>query len=169
VNVSVRQFDQPGFPELVAQVLRETGLDPAALELEITETVLMKNADRAVDTLGKLKAIGVQLAIDDFGTGYSSLSYLKQFPLDRLKIDRSFVKAITANTGDQAIACAVIAMADTMKMRVTAEGVETPGQLRFLQKEKCDEAQGFHFSHPMTAEDAESYLRGLQTVKAVVS
>ena len=126
----------------------------------------MKDADRTIDTLNRLKTVGVQLAIDDFGTGYSSLSYLKQFPIDRLKIDRSFIKTITANADDRAIACAVIAMADNMKLRVTAEGIETAGQMNFLQQEKCDEAQGFYISHPLAAEDAERFLRELQTAKA---
>ncbi len=162
VNVSVLQFAQTDFPETVAKILKETNLDPAVLELEITESILMNNADDAVDTLQKLKDIGVQLAIDDFGTGYSSLSYLKQFPIDRLKIDRSFINAITTDPDDQAIASAVIAMAENMQLHVTAEGVETTDQMQFLKKEKCDEAQGFHISRPMTAEDAERFLRELE-------
>ncbi|TKB09682.1 EAL domain-containing protein [Desulforhopalus sp. IMCC35007] len=162
VNVSVRQFAQKEFPSLIAQVLRETNLEPSALELEITESILMNNADKAVETLKQLKAIGVHLAIDDFGTGYSSLSYLKQFPIDRLKIDRSFINAITTDTDDQAIASAVISLAESMKLQVTAEGVETVGQMQFLKQEKCDEAQGFHISRPMTATDAERFLRALK-------
>ncbi len=143
-------------------MLHETNLDPSALELEITESILMNNADLAVDTLKKLKAIGVHLAIDDFGTGYSSLSYLKQFPIDRLKIDRSFIKAITTDPDDQAIASAVISMAESMKLQVTAEGVETVGQMQFLRQGKCDDAQGFHISRPMTANDAERFQRELK-------
>ncbi|MCP4343204.1 MAG: EAL domain-containing protein [Desulfobulbaceae bacterium] len=162
VNVSVRQFSQKDFPDTVSRILKETNLDPSALELEITESILMNNADSAVDILKRLKGIGVQLAIDDFGTGYSSLSYLKQFPIDRLKIDRSFIKAITSDSNDQAIASAVIAMAESMKLQVTAEGVETTGQMQFLQQEKCDEAQGYHISRPMTAEAAEQFLQKLK-------
>ena len=162
VNISVLQFAQEDFPELVSQILQETRLDPPVLELEITESVLMKDAHRAVDTLKKLKAIGVQLAIDNFGTGYSSLSYLNEFPIDRLKIDCSFIKAVSSDSHDQAIACVVIALADNMQLQVTAEGVETPRQLQFLQQEKCDEAQGFHICRPMTAEDAEQFLRELE-------
>ncbi len=162
VNVSVRQFAQAEFPDTVSQVLKETNLDPSALELEITESILMDNAESAIDTLKRLKEIGVHLAIDDFGTGYSSLSYLKQFPIDRLKIDRTFVNAITTDPDDQAIASAVISMAESMKLQVTAEGVETIGQMQFLRQEKCDEAQGFHISRPMTAEDAERFLRELK-------
>ena len=113
-----------------------------------------------------VKAVGVQLAVDDFGTGYSSLSYLKQFPVDRLKIDRSFINSITENADDRAIACAVIAMADNMKLRVTAEGVETVGQLDLLQQEKCNEAQGYYISRPMATEDAERFLLELENRKA---
>ncbi len=163
VNVSVLQFSQESFPDSVARILQEIGLDPSLLELEITETVLMKEAERAIAILGRLKTIGVQLAVDDFGTGYSSLSYLKQFPIDRVKIDRSFIDAITEDSDDQAIACAIIAMAGKMKVRVTAEGVETLGQLQFLQRERCDEAQGFHISYPMATQDMETLLRELNS------
>lgn len=159
VNISVLQFSQVDFPDTVSRILKETNLAPSALELEITESILMNNADSAVDTLKRLKDIGVQLAIDDFGTGYSSLSYLKQFPIDRLKIDKSFIKSIPSNSDDQAIASAVIAMADNMKLRVTAEGVETTRQMQFLEQEKCDEAQGYYISRPMTAADTEHFLR----------
>lgn len=162
VNVSVRQFSQAEFPDTISRVLRETNLDPSVLELEITESVLMQDTDTALGTLRKLKAIGVHLAIDDFGTGYSSLSYLKQFPIDRLKIDRSFIMAISTNPDDQAIASAVISMAESMKLQVTAEGVETIEQIRFLRQGKCDEAQGYHISYPMTADDAEQFLRKLK-------
>jgi diguanylate cyclase (GGDEF)-like protein len=166
VNVSVLQLRQTNFPERVKEILRETNLEPSVLELEITESVLMKDADRSIDTLNRLKAVGVHLAIDDFGTGYSSLSYLKQFPIDRLKIDRSFIKAITLNADDQAIARAVIAMADNLNLRVTAEGVETVGQMNLLQKEHCNEAQGYYISRPMAAKDARRFLHELQIAKA---
>lgn len=162
VNISTIQFIQPDFPELVTRVLRESGLDPQILELEITESVLMHDADHAIDTLNQLKAIGVQLAIDDFGTGYSSLSYLKQFPINRLKIDRSFIKAINTDVNDRAIATAVIAMADSMQLQVTAEGVETTGQLDFLLEGKCDEVQGFGISRPMPASETERYLQAIR-------
>jgi diguanylate cyclase (GGDEF)-like protein len=163
VNVSVQQFSQKDFPDSVSRILKETHLDPTTLELEITESILMKNAENAVVILKNLKNIGVRLAIDDFGTGYSSLSYLKQFPIDRLKIDRSFINSITTNSDDQAIARAVIAMAATMKLQVTAEGVEKIEQLQFLRQEKCDEAQGFHISRPMTAADAGLFLHELKS------
>jgi len=159
VNVSVRQFAQDRFPALVEAVLRETGLEPQALELEITESVLMKDGAAALDTLRELKKLGVQLAIDDFGTGYSSLSYLKQFPIDRLKIDRAFVCAVNTDPQDRAITTAVIAMADSMNLSVTAEGVETADQLQFLKTRNCAEVQGYYLSRPLPAGDAERFLR----------
>jgi diguanylate cyclase (GGDEF)-like protein len=158
VNVSVRQFAQDGFPGRVAAILAETGLAPEALELEITESVLIKDGEAALTTLRALKALGVKLAIDDFGTGYSSLSYLKQFPIDHLKIDRSFVCAINTDPDDQAIATAVIAMGQSMHLRVTAEGVETEGQLSFLSERRCSEAQGFLLCRPLPAAEARAFL-----------
>ncbi len=158
VNVSVRQFAQDGFPALVEQILGETGLPPEVLELEITESVLMKNGEGALTTLQELKKLGVQLAIDDFGTGYSSLSYLKQFPIDRLKIDRTFVCAVNTDPQDRAIATAVIAMADSMNLSVTAEGVETASQLEFLRDRQCDEVQGYYLSRPLPSGDAGKFL-----------
>jgi EAL domain-containing protein (putative c-di-GMP-specific phosphodiesterase class I) len=162
VNVSVRQFVQRNFPETVAQVLAETGLEPEVLEIEVTESLLLRDADGAAATLGKLKALGIQLAIDDFGTGYSSLSRLKEFPIDRLKIDRSFVRVVDTDLNDQAIASAVIAMAGSMNMRVVAEGVETSDQLDFLRAKHCDEIQGYFLSRPLPPEQAEDFL--LRTV-----
>lgn len=161
VNVSMIQFALPEFPKIVQTILAETGLEPSVLELELTESVLMHEVDTAVHTLKQLKAIGVQLAIDDFGTGYSSLSYLKQFPIDRLKIDRSFINAILSDANDQAIAGAVIAMAGRMNVQVTAEGVESIEQLQFLRDGQCDDAQGFQICRPMTVTDAEQYLKAL--------
>jgi diguanylate cyclase len=158
VNVSVHQFVHPGFPDLVGRVLLETGLDPAALELEITESVLMKDEDHAVATLVALKALGVSLALDDFGTGYSSLGRLRTFPIDRLKIDRSFVQSISADGDDKAIASAVIAMAESMKLRVTAEGVETGPQLDYLRRNHCEEIQGYYISRPLPLVAADAYL-----------
>lgn len=159
VNVSVMQFVQAGFPELVDRVPHETGLEPAVLELEITESLLMKDADHAIDTLRRLKALSVQLAIDDFGTGYSSLSRLKHFPIDRLKIDQSFISAINSDMGDKAIATAIIAMADNMKLKVIAEGVENKAQLDFLKGRCCDEIQGYYLSRPLPAGEAEAFLQ----------
>ena len=171
VNVSVLQFVQTSFPGLVARVLEETGLEPCHLELEVTETVLMKDSENAIDTLRQLKALGVKLAVDDFGTGYSSLSRLKDFPIDRLKIDRSFIRALTSNLGDKAIATAVIAMADSMNLKVIAEGVENDGQIDFLRTRNCDEIQGYFVSRPLPADQAEDFLRrmGVQGVAPPVS
>lgn len=152
VNVSVRQFSQPGFPAQVKQVLRETKLPPDSLELEMTESLLMKQADNAVSTLDALKRSGVQLAIDGFGIGYSSLAYLQQFPIDRLKIDRAFVDNVDNDRDNAAIARAVIAMAKSLDMAVTAEGVETELELGFLKGRSCDEAQGFLVARPVPPE-----------------
>lgn len=165
VNVSVLQFTHSEFPEVVSRVLKETGLDPSVLELEITESILMANADGAIAKLNRLKEIGVKLSIDDFGTGYSSLSYLKKFPIDRLKIDQSFINGIADNSDDQAITCAVISMADNMKLHVIAEGVENAGQVDFLKQEKCQEVQGNLFCRPMNTEDVERFLRRYSTEK----
>ena len=158
VNVSVMQFVQRNFPREIAQILADTGLAPHVLEIEITESLLMKDADHAAATLAEIKRLGVQIAIDDFGTGYSSLTRLKEFPIDRLKIDRSFVRSVDTNVNDRAIASAVIAMADSLNLRVVAEGVETPDQLEFLRKEQCTEIQGFLFSRPLPADQARAYL-----------
>lgn len=163
VNVSVKQFVQRNFPALVAQVLAETGLEPNVLEIEITESLLMRDADGAMATLNQIKALGVQLAIDDFGTGYSSLSRLKLFPIDRLKIDRSFVRAVDTDFNDQAITSAVIAMASSMNMKVIAEGVETEDQLAFLRSKRCDEIQGYFLSRPLPAEQTENFLLRLSS------
>ena len=159
VNVSVRQFAQTGFPALVGRILKETGLHPSALEIEITESVLMKDGEMAITTLRELKALGVQLAIDDFGTGYSSLAYLKQFPIDRLKIDRTFVCALNTDMHDRAIASAVIALAENMNLSVTAEGVETENQLAFLKSRNCNEAQGYYLSRPLPVEQMGEFIR----------
>jgi EAL domain-containing protein (putative c-di-GMP-specific phosphodiesterase class I)/CheY-like chemotaxis protein len=159
VNISALQFVQSGFVDLVERTLKETGLESNVLELEITEGLLMKDAEGAIRTLKALKALGVQLAIDDFGTGYSSLSYLKQFPIDRLKIDKAFVRDIHSDPDDAAIATAVIAMADSMDLGVIAEGVETKAQLKFLQSKYCDEMQGYYLSKPIPAQNVEALLR----------
>jgi EAL domain-containing protein (putative c-di-GMP-specific phosphodiesterase class I) len=162
VNVSGVQFRQADLAETVRDILAEHGLTAASLELEVTESVLMKSADSTVEILHKFREMGVRLAIDDFGTGYSSLSYLKRFPIDKLKIDRSFVSDITTDPDDAAIASAIIAMAHRLRLKVIAEGVETPGHLRFLFQEGCDEAQGYHYSKPLPPDDLERLMRGWQ-------
>ena len=161
VNVSAIQFTEPDFTPLVRQILEEIGLEPDILELEVTESILMNDADRAVETLGHLKSLGVKIAIDDFGTGYSSLSYLKQFPIDRLKIDKAFVRDVDTDPDDAAIARAVIAMAGSMDLKVIAEGVENDKQLSFLKDKRCDEIQGFLLSHPISSSDMDAYLHSL--------
>ncbi|MBC7943948.1 MAG: EAL domain-containing protein [Burkholderiales bacterium] len=152
VNISAIEFRSSGFLESVRAILRETGISPNRLELELTESVLMQEAGSAAALLEELKAMGVQLAVDDFGTGYSSLSYLKRFPIDVLKIDQSFVKDMTTDPDDAVIVAAIIGMGKSLKQRVIAEGVETREQLVLLQASQCGEGQGFYFSRPLTAE-----------------
>jgi EAL domain-containing protein (putative c-di-GMP-specific phosphodiesterase class I) len=160
VNVSAVQFRQDGFRDLIKRVLRETGLPPQYLELELTESLLLTNADVMFSVLQELNEMGLQLAIDDFGTGYSSLSYLKQFPVKKLKIDRSFIKNVALNASDAAITTAIIGMAKILGLKVIAEGVENEAQMSFLREHRCDEIQGYYFSKPITAaEVADRLLR----------
>ncbi|WP_144144445.1 EAL domain-containing protein [Paraburkholderia sp. BCC1884] len=160
VNLSARVFQQRDIAKLVMQVLAETGLEPQYLELELTESTIMRNAEEAVSMLNELHALGIGLAIDDFGTGYSSLSYLKRFPVDRLKIDRSFVSDIGVSGDDETITSAIIALAHSLKLQVIAEGVETSAQLDFLKERACDEMQGFYFAKPLTTEAISELLQG---------
>jgi diguanylate cyclase (GGDEF)-like protein/PAS domain S-box-containing protein len=159
VNISAVQFRQEGFCELIKRVLRETGLAPQYLELELTESILLANADVMLSVVQELKAMGLTLAIDDFGTGYSSLSYLKQFPVSKLKVDRSFVRDVAVNPDDAAITTAIISMAKSLNLKVIAEGVENEAQMSFLQAHQCDEIQGYYFSKPLAPEDAAVKLR----------
>ncbi|MFP5348750.1 MAG: putative bifunctional diguanylate cyclase/phosphodiesterase [Gammaproteobacteria bacterium] len=159
VNMSAGQFHQQDLPALVARVLQQTRLPAQYLELEITETVAMQDAARSTATLHELKNMGVRLAIDDFGTGFSSLSYLKRFPIDRLKIDRSFVRGLTTDANDLAITRAVITLGHSLKQRVLAEGVETRDQLARLRQLDCDEAQGNLYAPPLPAAEVEQLLR----------
>ncbi len=159
VNLSARQFQQPNLAEQVGQVLRDTGLDPSCLELEITESTVMQDTEAAITALQSLKQLGVVLSVDDFGTGYSSLSCLKRFPLDVLKIDRSFVNDVTHDTNDAAITRAIIALAHGLDLGVVAEGVETLEQALFLQANGCDEMQGFYFSRPVLPNELADMLR----------
>ncbi len=149
VNVSAIEFRDENFLAGLFAILSETGLDPSSLELELTESVLMKHVEATATILQTLRQRGVQVAVDDFGTGYSSLSYLRKFPLDALKIDQSFVRQISTAGEDTAIVTAVIGMAQSLKLRVVAEGVETAEELAFLQALNCDEAQGYYFSRPV--------------------
>jgi diguanylate cyclase (GGDEF)-like protein/PAS domain S-box-containing protein len=159
VNVSARQFRQRGFAAGVAEVLRESGLEPRDLELELTESVLMIDAEQAVATMAELRAIGVSLSIDDFGTGYSSLATLKALPVARLKLDQSFVRDIADDENDRAIVAAVISLGQKLNLRVIAEGVETEEQLAFLRANNCDEMQGHLISEPVDAADFANLLR----------
>lgn len=158
VNLSGRQLNDPGLIAAVSRVIEETRIDPHTLELEITESMI-QNAEEAAGILKDLSAMGLTLAIDDFGTGYSSLSYLKAFPVDTLKIDQSFVRDITTDPNDAAIAKAIIAMAHSLQMRVIAEGVETREQLAFLQAQECDEIQGYLFGRPVPPNQVAAFLR----------
>jgi predicted signal transduction protein with EAL and GGDEF domain len=160
VNISGRQFSQEALVATIEQAVRATGADPKCLELEITESVLMHNAEETVQTLEVLKAMGPRISVDDFGTGYSSLSYLRRFPIHTLKIDRSFVNDVTTDPGDAAIVSAIIAMARGLSLEVIAEGVETPDQRTFLLQEGCRLMQGYLFGRPVPAEDFETLLKG---------
>jgi EAL domain-containing protein (putative c-di-GMP-specific phosphodiesterase class I) len=150
VNLSARQFQQMNLVSTIAKIIADTGLDPACLGLEVTESIAMKNADFTIAALNEFKKMKIHLSLDDFGTGYSSLSYLKRFPLETLKIDRSFVRDITTDPNDAAIVNAVVALAHSLKLSVVAEGVETEGQLTFLKNHQCDSVQGYIFSHPLS-------------------
>lgn len=158
VNVSGAQFYQSDLPAYVSKVLRETGLKPERLELEITESVFMEDITHAVQTLHDLHILGVELAIDDFGTGYSSLSYLRQFPIDRLKIDQSFIRNALNNPDDAAIARTIVRLGHSLNLKVIAEGVETKEHEDFLRLEKCDEVQGFRYSRPIPADKFKTFI-----------
>jgi len=161
VNLSARQFRDPHLAAVVAKVLADVGLDPHSdhLELELTESLLMKDMEASLVTLHKLHQMGVCLSIDDFGTGYSSLSYLKRFPIHTLKIDQSFIRDITTDPKDAAMAATIVALAHNLKLNVIAEGVETAEQLALLRGMQCDQMQGYYFSRPLPAEELEKMLR----------
>jgi EAL domain-containing protein (putative c-di-GMP-specific phosphodiesterase class I) len=159
INVSARQFQQYDLSELIRSVLTEAAVHPRLLEVELTESAVMQDAEASVVMLERLKALGVQISIDDFGTGYSSLSYLKRLPLDVLKIDQSFVRDISSDPNDAAIVRAIITLARSLGMKVVAEGVENEAQLAFLNAYGCQYAQGYLFGQPMSAEALASRLR----------
>ncbi len=167
VNLSGRQFQQKNLVSSISQILQETGMDPQYLGLEITETIAMKNADFTILALNEFKKMGIHLSLDDFGTGYSSLSYLKRFPLETLKIDKSFVRDITIDPNDAAIVTGVIALAHSLKLEVVAEGVETEGQLTFLKNHDCDHVQGYFYSHPLPGESFLRAIQGLANLKPI--
>jgi len=159
VNLSAAQFDQRDLARTIGNVLTETQLPPALLEIELTESIAMRNPEATIETLLELRAMGVRAAIDDFGTGYSSLSYLKRFPIDALKIDRSFVRDLVVDPDDANIARAIIGLAHNLRLRVVGEGVETQAQLRVLVENGCDEIQGYLTGRPMTADKLRSLVR----------
>jgi diguanylate cyclase (GGDEF)-like protein/PAS domain S-box-containing protein len=159
VNVSGRQFAEASLEEAVVEAIERHRIEADFLELEITESSLMSNAQRTVAVLHNLKALGIQISVDDFGTGYSSLAYLKRFPIDKLKIDIAFIRDVTTNPDDAAIALAIIRMAHSLKLEVVAEGVENQMQLAFLQRHHCDHMQGYYFSRPVPVHELEQMLR----------
>ncbi|MCP3724883.1 EAL domain-containing protein [Paraburkholderia sp. CNPSo 3272] len=163
VNFSAKTFHQRDIAQLVKDVLQETGLEACWLEIELTESTLMRNAEEAVSMLNELHALGIGIAIDDFGTGYSSLSYLKRLPVDRLKIDRSFVADIGTSSDDETITAAIIALAHELQLQVIAEGVETSAQFAFLRERACDELQGYFFAPPLPGDEAAALLRASAT------
>jgi EAL domain-containing protein (putative c-di-GMP-specific phosphodiesterase class I) len=158
-NLSPRQFRDKSLVSSVADAIAEAGVASNQIELELTESLVMGSADRFEAGLRELKGLGLSLAVDDFGTGYSSLNYLKRFPIDRLKIDQSFVRGLETDSDDAAIARTVIALARSLKLKVTAEGVETFGQLEFLRLHGCDEIQGYYVAQPMPAPEFERFVR----------
>jgi EAL domain-containing protein (putative c-di-GMP-specific phosphodiesterase class I) len=158
VNLSARQFMSATLLDDVAGTIRETGVDPRWIEFEVTESVMLPDPQQAVKLLRNLKAMGVRLTIDDFGTGYSSLSYLKRLPIDCVKIDASFIRGIPVDASDVAITETILAMARSLGLKVVAEGVETLDQVRFLERRRCDEMQGYYFSKPLPAEELTAYL-----------
>ncbi|MGF1621419.1 MAG: putative bifunctional diguanylate cyclase/phosphodiesterase [Rhodomicrobiaceae bacterium] len=166
VNLSPTLFLENNLCTMVKNILKETGLPAAQLELEITEEILMTETDRILTILGELKEIGVSIATDDFGTGYSSLSYLRKFPFDKIKIDRSFVHEVDNNPASKEIVRAMINMGHALKMRVNAEGVETIEQANMLRDEGCEELQGYLYGYPMKKEDMDLLLR---TTRSIVS
>lgn len=169
VNMSPIDFRQRDFVDGIEQTLKQTGLEPALLELEITEGVLMQNVDATVTALARLKAMGVRLAIDDFGTGYSSLSYLRRFPIDVLKIDQSFIRGLSTDSNDAALVSAIISLGRSLKLTIIAEGVETLEQLDFLKAHQCEEGQGYYFSKAVEPDAFVRYVGSLKPSSSATS
>ncbi|MES2298790.1 MAG: EAL domain-containing protein [Pseudomonadota bacterium] len=159
VNLSPRQFMHRGLVDSIRRILDDTGIDPALIEFEITETALMQHGEHTLEILGQINAMGIRLSIDDFGTGYSSLAYLKRFPVKKIKIDRAFIKDLEQSTEDQAIVAAIMALSNSLQLSVVAEGVETEGQFKLLQQHGCQYAQGYLFSQPVDAREATILMR----------
>jgi EAL domain-containing protein (putative c-di-GMP-specific phosphodiesterase class I) len=158
VNISARQFQQQHLAETVMRILEETGLGPEYLELELTESSIMSNAEATIVVLSKLQTMGIAISVDDFGTGFSSLSYLKRLPIDSLRVDQSFVRELATDPDDAALVMAIVSLAHTLRLRVVAEGVETQEQLRFLRLLRCDEIQGYLISKPLPVAGLEKLL-----------
>ncbi|MCK5912504.1 MAG: EAL domain-containing protein, partial [Desulfuromusa sp.] len=158
VNLSGKQIQQKNLLEVVERILLETGCPSGSLELEITEGFIMQHPEQSIAVLQRIRALGVELSVDDFGTGHSSLNYLKRLPINRLKIDRTFVWDIGENPDGEAITKAVIAMGQSLNLQITAEGIETPEQRKFLEKHGCNEAQGYMFSRPLPADEVSELL-----------
>ncbi len=167
VNLSARQFEQPNLLERVQQILGETALDPRHLELEVTESFLITDLQRSVKVLNGLRDMGISVALDDFGTGYSSLSYLKRFPINMLKIDRSFVVDVLTNADSVAVTDAIIALAQGLGLSITAEGIETQEQLTYLKQRGCEEGQGYYFGRPVPATAIAQQLQALKQLEPV--
>lgn len=159
LNLSMKQLDQKGFADKLNLILIESGCKPQWIELEVTEGEIMKNPQSAIEVLGKISQMGIELAVDDFGTGYSSLSYLKHLPIDKLKIDKSFIDGLPNNEEDVSIAIAIIALAKSLKLSVIAEGVETLEQKEFLVENGCDYIQGYYYSKAISVEEMEEMLK----------
>jgi EAL domain-containing protein (putative c-di-GMP-specific phosphodiesterase class I) len=166
LNLSGRQLQQSDLERRIRRIVAAAAIDPRLLELEITESVLMRNPEQAARLLRQLKEMGMRLSVDDFGTGYSSLAYLKSFPLDTLKIDRSFVKDVISSSDDAAIVQAIVALAKSLKLATVAEGVESVSQLALLTAVGCDEYQGYYFSAPLVADKIASLLQRTTPVAA---
>jgi EAL domain-containing protein (putative c-di-GMP-specific phosphodiesterase class I) len=157
VNLSPRQFWQKNLIETVGRVLKETGIEPRCVELELTESI-MQNAEASIKALRQLNAMGLEISIDDFGMGYSSLSYLKRFPINTLKIDQAFIRHLTDDPDDPVIVTAIITLAHNLRLKAIAEGVETAEQLKLLRLLRCDRIQGYYFSHPLPADEISTLL-----------
>lgn len=163
VNISGKQFQQQNFVENIMKILQLIDLKPEYLELEITENIIIHDDDeKIIHTIHRLKQLGVQIALDDFGTGYSSISYLKKIPIDRIKIDRTYIENINVKSDDAAIVRAIIALATSLNLQVLAEGVESLKQLKLLMSQECKEVQGFYFSEPLPAKEVEKFLQFYQ-------
>jgi EAL domain-containing protein (putative c-di-GMP-specific phosphodiesterase class I) len=165
VNISGRQFRQTNLPELVSKILKNVELPAKYLELELTESLLIEDIEHVVDTMYSLKDMGIKLVIDDFGTGYSSLSYLKQFPVDKLKIDRSFISEMASNQNDAAIVKAIINLGHSLNIEVLAEGIENEFQKDFVISHGCDYAQGYYYKAPDTADKIFEFVKSLPQAK----